>query len=264
MTAKKSCFSVKETRFYGCQRIKKMLLYTQYDKFTDKGRGIVIVMDNFIDKLAQKFSAQEIIKANAQAEAEEMKKLQLQVAEYERILQEIRRLNYKNTELSEQLETMIGENTDKIQAMKEDEQKLVSALRDITDEQTRNREADLEKREAERIEKEKGGEDELAALRELLEEKFRSSDEFVHKENVKVYRNVQAVVVEELKKHAQSGKAGDEDIKNTAGMFANNVEKNLSKKINAVMIISILSLILSFSGVALGVLQLLMKWGIIK
>ena len=241
-----------------------MLLYTQYDKFTDKGRGIVIVMDNFIDKLAQKFSAQEIIKANAQAEAEEMKKLQLQVAEYERILQEIRRLNYKNTELSEQLETRISENTDKIQAMKEDEQKLIATLRDITEEQTRNREADLEKREAERIEKEKDTESEMAALTALLEEKFKSSDDFVHKENVKVYRNVQAVVVDELKKSLQSVRAGDEDIKNMLGMFTHNVEKNLSKKINAVMVISIISLIASLSGVALCVLQLLMRWGIIK
>ena len=58
-------------------------------------------MDNFMDKLAQKFNAQELIKANSQAEAQEMKKLELQVAEYERILQEIRRLNYKNTELSD-------------------------------------------------------------------------------------------------------------------------------------------------------------------
>ncbi len=41
-------------------------------------------MDNFMDKLAQKFNAQEMIKANSQAEAAEMKKLQLQVAEYER------------------------------------------------------------------------------------------------------------------------------------------------------------------------------------
>ena len=104
-------------------------------------------MDNFMDKLAQKFNAQELIKANSQAEAEEMKKLQLQVAEYERILQEIRRLNYKNTELSEQLSTMICENTDKIQAMKEDERKFMATLRDITDEQTRNREADMERRE---------------------------------------------------------------------------------------------------------------------
>lgn len=221
-------------------------------------------MDNFIDKLAQKFSAQEIIKANAQAEAEEMKKLQLQVEEYERILQEIRRLNYKNTELSERLETMVGENTDKIQAMKEDEQKLISALRDITDEQTRNREADLERREAERAEKEKGAEDDQAALKELLEEKFRHSDDFVHKENVKVYRNVQAVVVDELKKYAQGSRAGDEEIRNAMGMIASNVEKNLSKKINAVMVISILSLLASISGVALCVLQLLMRWGIIK
>ena len=104
-------------------------------------------MDNFIDKLAQKFNAQELIKANTQAEAKELERLQLQVAEYERILQEIRRLNYKNTELSEQIGTMVGENTDKLNAMKEDEQKLLSALRDITDEQSRNREADLERRE---------------------------------------------------------------------------------------------------------------------
>lgn len=221
-------------------------------------------MDNFIDKLAQKFNAQELIKANAQAEAQELEKLQMQVAEYERILQEIRRLNYKNTEISEQLGTMIGENTDKICAIKEDEQKLLAALRDITDEQTRNREAEFEKREAERIAQEKNAESELAALKTLLEEKFRSSDEFVHKENVKVYRNVQAVVVEELKKHVQSGKAGDEEIKNAVGMSAYNLDKNLSKKINTVMIVSILSLIMSFAAAALGVLQLLIRWGLIK
>ena len=58
-------------------------------------------MDNFMDKLAQKFNAQEMIKANSQAEAAEMKKLQLQVAEYEKILQEMCKLNYKYAQLSE-------------------------------------------------------------------------------------------------------------------------------------------------------------------
>ena len=199
-------------------------------------------MDNFIDKLAQKFNAQELIKANT------LERLQLQVAEYERILQEIRRLNYKNTELSEQLGTMVGENTDKLNAMKEDEQKLLSALRDITDEQSRNREADLERREAERIEK----------------EKFQRADDFVHKENVKVYRNVQAVVTEELKKHAQTGKSADEELKNAVESLEREFGRRIGKKLNAVMIISILSLILSASGVALYVLRLLMMWGIIK
>ena len=36
-------------------------------------------MDNFMDKLAQKISAQELIKANSQAEAEELQRLQMQV-----------------------------------------------------------------------------------------------------------------------------------------------------------------------------------------
>ena len=221
-------------------------------------------MDNFIDKLAQKFNAQELIKANTQAEAKELERLQLQVAEYERILQEIRRLNYKNAELSEQLGTMVGENTDKLNAMKEDEQKLLSALRDITDEQSRNREADLERREAERIEKEKGTASEMEMLTALLEEKFQRADDFVHKENVKVYRNVQAVVTEELKKHAQTGKSADEELKNAVESLEREFGRRIGKKLNAVMIISILSLILSASGVALYVLRLLMMWGIIK
>ena len=216
-------------------------------------------MDNFMDKLAQKFNAQELIKANSQAEAEEMKKLQLQVAEYERILQEIRRLNYKNTELSEQLSTMICENTDKIQAMKEDERKFMATLRDITDEQTRNREADMERRELERIEKEKGAASGLEALTTLLEEKFQQADDFVHKENVKVYRNVQAAMTEELRKYTESGKTGD--VKNAVESLERGLDRRIAKKLNAVMAVSVLSMLASFAAVALYVL---MAVGMIK
>ncbi len=218
-------------------------------------------MDNFMDKLAQKFNAQELIKANSQAEAEEMKKLQLQVAEYERILQEIRRLNYKNTELSEQLSTMICENTDKIQAMKEDERKFMATLRDITDEQTRNREADMERRELERIEKEKGAASGLEALTTLLEEKFQQADDFVHKENVKVYRNVQAAMTEELRKYTESGKTGDADVKNAVESLERGLDRRIAKKLNAVMAVSVLSMLASFAAVALYVL---MAVGMIK
>ena len=103
-------------------------------------------MDNFMDKLAQKFNAQEMIKANSQAEAAEMKKLQLQVAEYEKILQEMRKLNYKNAELSEKIDVLVGENAGKLQGLQEDEQKLLSTLRDLTEEQTRNREEELSRK----------------------------------------------------------------------------------------------------------------------
>ena len=146
-------------------------------------------MDNFMDKLAQKISAQEMIKANSQAEAEEMKRLQLQVSEYEKILQEMRKLNYRNTELSEKLDLMIGDNAGKIQNMKEEEQRLIAALRDLTDEQTRNREAELERREEDRLERERAEEarkqTDISAITDLLENKFQKSDDFVHKEDRK-------------------------------------------------------------------------------
>lgn len=202
-----------------------------------------------MDKLAQKISAQELIKANSQAEAEELQRLQMQVSEYEKILQEMRKLNYRNTELSEKLDLMIGDNAGKIQNMKEEEQRLIAALRDLTDEQTRNREAELERREEERLERERKQTD-ITAITDLLENKFQKSDDFVHKENVKVYRNVQAVVVDEIKRSMENAQSEQSALKN-----------ELSAKLNKVMAISVLSMLASAASV---ILWALMLTGIIK
>ena len=72
-------------------------------------------MDNFVDKLAQKFNAQEMIRANAQAEASELKRLQEQVATYEAILQDMRKLNYKNSELTDKINELVDESIRKMQ-----------------------------------------------------------------------------------------------------------------------------------------------------
>lgn len=203
-------------------------------------------MDNFMDKLAQKVNAQEMIKANSQAEAAEMKRLQMQVAEYEKILQEMRKLNYKNVELSDKMEAMIGDNAGKIEGMKEDEHRLVTALRDLTDEQTRNREAELGKKESENLERELAEtekyKNQIRDISELLEKKFANSDDFVHKENVKVYRNVQAVVVDETKRQAEE---------------AQTQYQKLDKKVNRVMIFSILSMAASIISILLMIINML-------
>lgn len=196
-------------------------------------------MDNFMDKLAQKFNAQEVIKANSQAEAAEMKKLQLQVAEYEKILQEMRKLNYKNSELSEKIDGLVGENADKIQGLQEEETKLLSVLRNLTDEQTRMREEELARKEAERIEETKRTEEQKQQLTEL-EECFKQSNEFVHKENVKVYRNVQAVVVDELKNQTE---------------VLMKESRKLDKKVNAVLVLSVLAMFFSATGIVLQILS---------
>lgn len=207
-----------------------------------------------MDKLAQKISAQEMIKANSQAEAEEMQRLQMQVSEYEKILQEMRKLNYRNTELSEKLDLMIGDNAGKIQNMKEEEQRLIAALRDLTDEQTRKREAELERREEDRLERERAEEarkqTDISAITDLLENKFQKSDDFVHKENVKVYRNVQAVVVDEIKRSVENAQSEQSALK-----------KELNAKLNKVLVISVISMLASAASV---VLWALMVTGIIK
>lgn len=64
-------------------------------------------MDSFMDKIAQKFTAQDMIKANAAAEEKELERLRRQVAEYDLRIQEIRKLNLKNLELTDNLQLMI-------------------------------------------------------------------------------------------------------------------------------------------------------------
>ncbi len=61
-------------------------------------------MDSFIDKLAQKFTAQEIIKANSSAEAAELKRTREQVQQYEACLEEMKNVNESMKESLAKLE----------------------------------------------------------------------------------------------------------------------------------------------------------------
>ena len=67
------------------------------------------IMDNFIDKLAQKFSAQEVIKANLAAEAKETRRLREKMESYETLLTEMRQINLKNMESAEKVKQLMQE-----------------------------------------------------------------------------------------------------------------------------------------------------------
>lgn len=131
-------------------------------------------MDTFIDKLAQKKNAQEMIRANAAAEAAKMEQMQKQMKAYDELMQEIRRVNIKTAENVDNVRDVLAQCTAKLEA------------------------AETESGQAEDVEKQ------LAGIKNLLEERFAQSEEFMHRENVKVYRNVQAAFTEELEKQKQS------------------------------------------------------------
>ena len=138
-------------------------------------------MDNFIDKLAQKFTAGEVIKANQAAEEGELRRLREQVAEYERCLQEMRKLQMRNTEAAESLKELLEQGKADIRGLADESLNKITRLTAPEGNDKRIEET-LDKliATAEKNQKE-------------IAEWFRQADDFLHKENVKVYRNVQAL-----------------------------------------------------------------------
>lgn len=253
-------------------------------------------MDTFIDKLAQKLTAQEMIRANSAADAAELSYLREQMAEYEDILKEIQEETEKNKESATKLQqfTMLGEqNNEKIArnlsfiekyAVKTEQNAAVveqgaNALKEQVnhaEEVARLTDASLNKlntvstglsESAAKVEENAAKADELikagvakiesmqadaksteemknllAELQKVQTSQFEQLADHVHKENVKVYRNVQAVMIEE------------NDKQNI------NYGKNLdmvTKRTGLILGISIVSLLASCAGLAFQVLQYL-------
>ena len=141
-------------------------------------------MDNFMDKLAQRFNAQEMIKANSQAEAKELERLRQQTEMYDGYLKEMRSLNLKNVEVAEQITQMAGQ----IQKLTDQAVEKIAGMQEV---------AGKEQVQA-MIEKLGQLQDDIVAAKQQAEESGKQLEDFMHKESVKVYRNVQAAVSEEL------------------------------------------------------------------
>ena len=179
-------------------------------------------MDNFMDKLAQRLTAQEMIKANSAADAAELERLQKQLAQYDACLQEMRKLSLKNIETTDKIGTLLDESIRKIQ-------EIEACQKDALE----NSREELSALQSEM----KTAVDGIApALNEMVEK----VNDFVHKENVKVYRNVQAVIVEETKKQTDALEAS---------------QKKSAGKSKAAVVFSVLTLIAVVTDIALNLLM---------
>lgn len=169
-------------------------------------------MDTFMDKLAQKFTAQEMIKANAAAEAAELQRTRDQVKKYNDCLQEMKQVNDSTKETLAQIEKVLAAGAEQFQSVQVNTDSVQSAVTEHID----------------------------ATGDELTE--------FVHKENVKVYRNVQAVVVDELKKQTEEL---EEKMENLAAVQRST--RNLAAS----------AMIFSLIAAAALVAQFLIEFGVI-
>ena len=266
-------------------------------------------MDIFMDKLAQKINAQEIIKANTTAEIQELNGLRSRVAEYNECLDRLQKLVDENAaglkgasrETTAEIKRLVEESLAKIRAIQQDAsglEKLGGQIGDMkaqvdsvngklgnVDGQMGDMKAQVNsvngklgnvdgqlgdmKVQVDSINGQLGSmsaqlgeaKGELAnKLEQLsvrleerpdenpgdgLEERFTAVEENVHKECVKVYRNVQAVVVEE------SGKQGEALAEMSEKLNA------MKGRLGIVLGISVAALVFSLAGAVLQLLDLL-------
>lgn len=87
----------------------------------------------------------------------------------------------------------------------------------------------------------------MDAMKALL----KQSDDFTHKENVKVYRNVQAVVVDEVKKQTESLAAQNEEL-----VRRNELLQKQNKGLRPLMIVTLLAAVANIALVAAQILGL--------
>lgn len=219
-------------------------------------------MDTFMDKLAQKLNAQEMIKANSAADAEELKQLRGQIKEYDTCLEQMQKTNSDLQAVNEELSRVVGDKiTPEIQKITEEASAKLERLSEESVSKLEN--AKVDTTEIQRLIDDAGikirqiTDESLAKIREIqaesektdneeltktVSEKIDSANDFVHRECVKVYRNVQAVIMEENGKLTEA---------NTEAM------KPLMGKIKTVMGVSVAALIVSAVGVVLQILSFL-------
>lgn len=206
------------------------------------------LMDSFVDKLAQRFTAQEMIKANSAAEAEELNMLKGQVEKYNDCLKQMEQLTQEMAAIEQRMGGAVDSSV-ALQALVESSMSQVnqaisnsgtqvtqvaesgmSRLKELADKSM----AKLESFQQESMAPE--------VIKEIVEARIDKTDENLHKECVKVYRNMQAVVNEESTKISEKMQAG---FNGQGG------------KLNGILSIAIMALVMSFAGVVLQVLGIL-------
>ena len=203
-------------------------------------------MDMFMDKLAQKLNAQEMIKANLAADAEEMNQLKGKVKEYSDCLEQVQKLAEEGLNKLEAATVDCSEVEGLVDGVIAKVDEAIAKIDGLKG----NEDTKKEELVAAQEELKKQLLEDLEAFKKDIAAKVDSSSDNVHKECVKVYRNVQAVLVEENNKQTESLKEV------VSESVATNV-KGFRGKLNAVLAISIISMILAAGSVVLQVLNMM-------
>lgn len=170
-----------------------------------------------MDRVSQKLNPQEIIRANAEADAAALENLENQLVlfkeqmqKYDSCLQEMRKLNLKNVESAQGVQQLAVTANEKLgRTADEIENISVSKIRETSDASIAGINQTLNESLAKIAEIKDNPEtlekitNDLSGVQTKLEDLFKNLENYLHTDNVKVYRNVQAAMIEELDKQTQ-------------------------------------------------------------
>ena len=218
-------------------------------------------MDNFMDEIVQKFTPQEMIRANAAADAAEIESLEKQLTlfkeqmeKYDDCLQEMRQVNLKNIETAQdvqQLADKMGQHLGKTAG--EVEAASVSKIKETSDLSMAGIQKAIDESLAKiaEIKEHADNTQQIAEMVNELQDKtenvIKNLEDFLHTDNVKVYRNVQASMIEELDRRTGELKEELQKTQKKSGI--------LFPLVLITMILSALNLIVAVLGL-LGILLL--------
>jgi len=133
-------------------------------------------MDTFMEKVAGKLGGGDVIKANSEAEARQLEAYKARVEELEKAVSDMRKLSLKCVETNEQTGQLVQGAIEKIEEVQ-------AGGSSVSADEIKTL---------------------LTDLKADMDSSFKHSEEENHKENVRVYRNVQATVIEELKQQSEA------------------------------------------------------------
>ena len=216
-------------------------------------------MDHFMDEIVQKFTPQDMIRANAAADAAEIDSLEKQLTlfkeqmgKYDDCLQEMRQVNLKNIETAQDVQRLadqMGEHLGKTAG--EVEAASVSKIKETSDASMAGIQKAIDESLA-KIAEIKEHSDNTQQVAEMIndiqnrmEEIVTNLESFLHTDNVKVYRNVQASLVEELDRRTEELKGELLKTQKKAGSYV------------PFMVITMILSLLNLAAIVLGLFGIL-------
>lgn len=197
-------------------------------------------MDNYMEKITHKFSSSDMIKANLQADADmidsQREQLQLfteQMGRVDTAISEVREVNLKNIESASEVSNLARESVHKVgEAVKNVEAESVNRIRETADKSKADMNSAVEQTTTAinkavneglaKIAEVQNGNGAIEGMSEkvsALSTELEDIKEFIHAEDVKIYRNVQASFVEELSKQIDDVKNQIKKVNSQKGLI---------------------------------------------